>query len=384
MAKSRLLFVVNIGWFFVSHRLPLAIAAKQEGYDVQVATALDAVLDVNTPSLMASHGLVLSTLRFSRRGAGLFELLRDFADLIRLFRRLQPEIVHLVALKPVLLGGIAARFCGDCRVVMAIPGRGSVFSARGPLAVVRRALTLIAYRMAYRPGKTRVIFQNVEDRDYFSGKSIFRTEDVVLIRGSGVSPADFPVLPEPVGIPVIALVSRMLREKGVQEFVDAAKVLKSAGVVARFVLVGEPDPGSPKSHTQAELETWAIQGDIEWWGYRKDIAAVFAGCNVVCLPTYYGEGLPKVLIEAAASGRCIVTTDIPGCRDIVRHGVNGLLVQPRQADQLADALRNVIANGDLRRKMGLAGRQLVEREFSLQKVTTQTLSLYGELSNAAR
>ena len=264
--------------------------------------------------------------------------------------------------------------------MLAIPGRGSVFSARGIFASLRRQLALLSYRLAYRPGGTRVIVQNVEDRDYFVTTGVFRSEDVVLIRGSGVDLARFGMHAEPEGRPVVVLATRMLKEKGVADFVAAAALLKASGCDARFVLVGAPDPGNPNSHTEAELTSWARDGVVEWWGFRPDMETVLSECHVVCLPTYYGEGVPKVLIEAAAAGRPIVTTDTPGCRDIVRNGHNGLLVPPRDVARLADALRRLISDPAARAEMGRRGQQRAKEEFAIETVVEQTLQIYVTLA----
>lgn len=373
---KKLLIVVNVGWFFISHRLQVALGAQKSGYRVHVAASLEPRLDVNTVRILESHGLVFHNLRFSRSGASLREIGRDLLDLMRLFRSTRPDLVHLVTLKPILLGGLAARLAGISRVVLAIPGRGSVFSARGIRATLRRWAVLVLYRFAYQRAATRVIVQNVEDRDYFVSRRVFDPKDVRLIRGSGVDLRKFPQTPEPPGDVVIVFASRMLKEKGVENFVRAAKALLARGVRARCVLVGEPDEGNPHSHTREELLEWQASGAVEWWGFSSDIRAVFERCHIVCLPTYYGEGVPKVLIEAAASARPIVTTDIPGCRDIVRHGYNGLLVRQHDHEQLVAALARLITDPEERRAMGERGRRLAEEEFSIEKVVTETLDVY--------
>jgi glycosyltransferase involved in cell wall biosynthesis len=372
--------VVNVGWFFVSHRLALATGAMELGDEVNVAASLQGDLDLGTNSIFAKAGIRFHELHFSRSGSGPLELVRNISELTRLFRRVEPDIIHLITLKPVLLGGIVSRFIGIKGVVMAIPGRGSVFSARGLIASLRRWLVLWSYRLAYRAGNTRVIVQNTEDRDYFVGNRIFKSADVRLIRGSGVDLRRFEFRPEPQGTPVIVLASRMLREKGVEDFVAAARELKRSGHVARFVLVGEPDPGNPGTHTREQLEAWARHGAVEWWGFRPDMENVFAECHLVCLPTFYGEGVPKVLIEAAAAGRAIVTTDIPGCRDIVQHDHNGLLVPPHDARQLASALGSLISDPVRRRAMGAQGHLRAKQEFDVRIVVEQTLQVYSELA----
>jgi glycosyltransferase involved in cell wall biosynthesis len=379
VGAKRLLIVVNTGWFFVSHRLPVAIAAQREGYEVHVAVALDPELDKDTPRRLAERGITLHRLSLSRSGSRPLDLLATFRELSRLFGELRPDIVHLVTLKPVLLGGIAARLRGIANVVLAIPGRGTVFSAAGIVATLRRWCALLLYRLAYRRKRNRVIFQNVEDRDYFLSRSIFDSQDVRLIRGSGVDIGAYSLRPErDTDEKRVVLASRMLIEKGIADFVAAAKALREQGVKARFVLVGAPDPGNPHSHTAEQLTSWHESGVVEWLGYRTDMPAIFGDCHIVCLPTYYGEGLPKVLIEAAACGRPIVTTDTPGCRDIVRDGVNGVLVAPRDVAALSAALRRLIDDKQLRAEMGRRGRALVEAEFTVETVVQATLSVYRE------
>lgn len=375
----RLLIVVNVGWFFLSHRLPIALAAKEQGYEVHVATALDPALDIDTERRLKDFGLIFHRLHFSRSGAHPLQLCRDGLALYRLFRWVRPDVIHLVTLKPVLFGGLVARLSGMNAVVFAIPGRGSVFSARGMRAALRRWIALRMYKAAYATGRTKVIIQNVEDRDYFLERGIFSPGDVRLIRGSGADVGRFVPIEQPHGVPVVVFASRMLKEKGVAHFVSAAARLKQEGFLARFVLVGEPDHGNPHSHTKEEIDSWVAAGTVEWWGFREDMHAVFAQAHIVCLPTVYGEGVPKVLIEAAACARPIVTTDTPGCRDIVRHSENGLTVPPRDIGALCAALSQLLLDAELRRAMGRRGRRIVEAEFSLDVVVQQTLDIYGEL-----
>jgi glycosyltransferase involved in cell wall biosynthesis len=184
---------------------------------------------------------------------------------------------------------------------------------------------------------------------------------------------------EPLTAPlIVVLPSRLLWEKGIGEFVEAAKSLKTQGITARFALVGEPDPGNPSSVSAAQLRAWDAEGVVEWWGWRSNMETVIRESHIVCLPSY-GEGVPRVLIEAAASGRPIVTTDAPGCREIVRHGVNGFLVPQRDIPALTNALRVLLVNGTLRAALGQNGREIAVKEFSIEKVTRETLDVYRNL-----
>lgn len=368
--RRRLLFVVNDAAFFLSHRLPIALAARDAGFDVHVATA------PNTGEAgVEKAGLPFHPIPLGRRSASPMQEARSIASLVALFRRLRPEIVHLVTIKPNLYGSLAARIARVPRVVNAISGLGYIFISTGWRATARRAAVAAAYRVALRHPSKRVIFQNPDDRDEFILRGWLRSEDAALIRGSGVDIGAFTPMPEPSGVPLVVLASRMLKDKGVRELVDAARTLKSRGVAARFVLVGAVDPGNPSSLTEAELQRWVTEGIVEWSGRREDMPAVFAQANLVALPSYR-EGLPKVLIEAAASGRAIVTTDVPGCREVVEDGSNGLLVSAKSVEPLADALERLIRDPALRAAMGRRGRERAVQEFSLESVIRQTLELY--------
>ena len=368
----RLLFVVNVDWFFLSHRLPLALGARAAGLHVTVAAA-----DTGQADRIRRAGLEFVPLPITRGGTGVGAELGTVAALARLYRRLSPDLLHHVTIKPVLYGSLAARLLPHTMVVNAIPGLGYAFSRESGRML--RVAAQAAYRMALAGGRTRTIFQNPEDQHDFVRKSIVRPERTVLIRGSGVDPARFVPAPEPDGPPVVVLASRMLWDKGVGQFVEAARLLRARGVPARFVLVGGADDENPGGIAAEQLRAWAAEGVVEWWGHRDDMPAVLAQSSVVVLPSFYKEGLPKVLLEGAASARPLVATDIRGCREIVRPEHNGLLVPPRDAAALAGAVGRLLDSPALRRRFGEAGRALVEQEFTEARVVEQTLALYREL-----
>jgi glycosyltransferase involved in cell wall biosynthesis len=247
-----------------------------------------------------------------------------------------------------------------------------------PKAIIVRELVKLSCKLIFRCGNQRVIFQNSDDRFLFIESQILPARKTVLIKGSGVDVRTHVPIPEPDGTPVVLFASRMLRDKGVVEFVEAARSLRSAGVHARFVLVGETDPGNPTTINAEQLRQWADSGDIELWGFRRNIQDVLAQSHIVCLPSLR-EGVPKILIEAAACGRAIVTTDVPGCREIVRQGENGLLVPVRDSRALADVLRQLIKDARLRADMGLRGREIAVQEFSIDRVVRETLGVYRDL-----
>lgn len=374
MAKC-LLFVVNDAEFFLSHRSNLARAARDAGWSVHVAVPADALA-----ACIQSEGFVFHSLPLSRSGMNPFLELRLGWSLFRLFRRLRPNVVHAVTIKPVLYSGLLAPFAGVPFLVQAVSGLGHIFIDNGFGSGVRRALVGLAYRFAFRHPCSRVIFQNPDDK--IALRRALRKGQAVLIPGAGVDPEEFVAHPEPEGIPLVVLASRMLWAKGVGEFVEAAGVLRARGVRARFALVGNSDPHNPAAVQQHQLTAWAEKDAVEWWGRREDMPSVFKQAAVVCLPTYYGEGIPKVLIEAASAARPIVATDWPGCREIVHHGENGLLVRPRDAEALADALQKLIGSADLRTQMGARGRERVLDGFTSEQVVRETLRIYGLLGES--
>ncbi len=369
MKKPRLLFVVNVDWFFLSHRLPIAQAAREAGYDVHVATALTmARADIE------QHGFTLHALDIDRRSASAWQALRLLLALRRLMRSLAPDVVHLVTIKPVLLGGLAARMAAVPRVIAAISGLGFVFTARGALAAARRATVAAMYRLALaRPG-VLVIFQNADDQALLQQHAGIGVEQAMRIRGSGVDLAAWSVRPFPSGAPVVLMPSRLLLDKGVLEFVDAARRLNGYRD-ARFVLVGDVDAGNPTSLSREQIQVWVREGVIEWWGHRSDMAQVLAQAHLIVLPSYR-EGLPKALIEAAACGRAVVTTDVPGCRDAIDPGSTGLLVEVRNAEALAQAIRSLLDDPMRLRTMGEAGRHWAEKVFDVREVVSRHLALY--------
>ena len=365
----RLLYFVTEDWYFCSHRLPLAIAARQAGYEVAVVTRVNRHADS-----IEKAGLRLIPLDLSRGSHNPLADWRAFVALYRILKRERPDILHNVALKPVLYGSLAARLAGVPHVVNALAGLGHIFADQHRAGRLRRIVQL-AFRWLLK-GRSQIIVQNPDDLRLLQESGAIAPGQATLIRGSGVDLERFQPTPERDGMPVVTLASRLLWDKGVGEFVAAAEQLSQAGVPGRFVIVGEPDPENHSSIPPAQLHAWRDAGSVEWWGKREDMPAVLAQSHIVCLPSYYGEGVPKVLLEAAATGRPIVTTDMPGCREVVTDGENGLLVPARDVSALAQALERLIQNPQLRAAMGEIGRRLAEREFGEGQVITRTLAVY--------
>jgi glycosyltransferase involved in cell wall biosynthesis len=373
--SRKLMFVVNVDWFFMSHRLPIALEAKRQGYEVHIATGLTGHRET-----MERHGLIVHPISIDRSSANIFDTLRTFWQIVAVFRKFKPDVVHLVTIKPVLLGGIAARLTGIHGVVAAVPGLGYVFLDRGWASRIRRKIVAVIYRMALNHRNMKVIFQNPDDRDSLMRLTGLQANKVEMIRGSGVDLGEFSYTPLPQGTPIVLLAARLLADKGVREFAEAARLLRKNGREVRFCLVGTPDPANPSSLTDAELASWEAEGIVERWGQRNDMANVLRAAHIVVLPSYR-EGLPKVLLEAAAVGRAVVTTDVPGCRDAIEPEVTGVLVPAKDAEALAFAIEKLLLNPQQCVNMGLAGRELAEREFDIKQVTEKHLRIYKSLDS---
>jgi glycosyltransferase involved in cell wall biosynthesis len=374
VSHQKIIYFITEDWYFCSHRLPLAVAAQDAGYDVAVVT------HVNKHSeAIRRAGIRFIPINLSRRGLNLFSELVVLARLIVLYRKEKPDLVHHVAMKPVLYGSLAARLSGVPCMVNALTGLGYIFTSDHMMARLLRPVIGRAFKLFLNSRRSRLILQNQDDHSLFISKRFIKEELIRMIRGSGVDTNVFSPTPEPSGIPVVMLASRMLWDKGIKVFIDAARQLKERGVNARFVLVGDTDEQNFSAIPREQLTAWHSEGVIEWSGYREDMPKMFSEAHVICLPSFYGEGIPKVLIEDASCGRPIVTTDISGCREIVKNGENGLLVPVYRPEELANAIQSLIDNSELRQKMVFRGREIVLSGFSIEEVINKTLTVYKEL-----
>jgi glycosyltransferase involved in cell wall biosynthesis len=374
--SRRLLYVVNIPRFFVSHRLPLALAARDAGYDVHVATA---DTDEANLELIRQHGFPLHPLPLEQHGTNPLREARTLLALVTLFLRLRPDLIHLVTIKPVIYGGIAARLSGRRAVIAAMSGLGRSFrDDTGTARTPSRAL-LLALRFALPRRSSHMLLQNEDDRDVLVSLNVIDRDASSVIPGSGVDLDRFRPTERDGsrtdGI-VLLYAGRLMWQKGLGDFVEVARRLSGR---ARFVVAGYSEDGSPDAVPVAQVERWAGDGHIEWLGSRSDMPVVIAQSDVVVLPSVYGEGVPKVLVEAAASGKAIVTTDTPGCRDVCRDGINGVLIPPGDVDALERAVLALMEDDEVRTQMGEAGRRLAEDGFGLEHVLLRSLELYATM-----
>ena len=374
--RPKLLFLVTEDWYFCSHRLPAARAAQAAGFDVVVATRVRAHGD-----RICDEGFALRPIGWRRRGDGLVGARRAISEIARLYRAEQPDLVHHIALKSVLFGGIALRRAfptpeGAPVAIDSIMGLGSRFSAASFVARLRRPSLGIALRVAGR-GRRWVIVQNPEDRDALIALGI-APQRITLIRGSGVDCNHFRPLPDPEATTVtIALVSRMLRDKGVLDAVAAIQLLRGRGLPVELLMAGPTDPDNRGSLSAESLVSLTADPGVAWLGPVADVRTVWRRAAIAVLPSTYGEGVPKALLEAAACARPIVASDVPGCREVVLAGETGLLVPPRDVGGLAAAIAALTGDPARRKAMGCAGRALVEREFAEDIIARETLAVYN-------
>ncbi len=373
-APISLCFLETEDWAFQKHRLSLGRAALSAGMDVTlVAPVSDAALKLR------AEGFTVIPITLDRTGTNPLKEARTVAEIHRIYRTLKPDVVHHLSVKAALHGSIAARLAGVPAIVNSITGLGYAFIPGDRKRRALQGVITTSLKFALSSKRLRVIFQNEDDQQVFLDRGIVRRDQCVLVRGSGVDTTRFASTPEPTGVPTIVLASRLLWDKGVGELVEAARILRAEGLAFRVVLAGVPDSANPNSIPAEVLAGWVAEGVVENPGYVEDVAALLREAHIACLPSAYREGLPLFLLEAAASGRPSVTSDMPGCRDAVVHGETGFIVPARDAHALTDALRKLIVDPALRARMGASGRERVLAHFADERVIRGIFDVYAAL-----
>jgi glycosyltransferase involved in cell wall biosynthesis len=374
--KPKVLFVVTEDWYFVSHRLALACRIRDAGYRVTVATRIG-----NLEDTIREKGLELAGVPFERSLRHPLRDLRALLALNRVFEREQPDIVHLVSLKPIVLGAVLlAVVHRRTRAVWAFTGMGYIFSSAGMLARALRPVITRLLGWLNDAERFRMVVQNVEDASVLRKYRVARPECVSIIPGAGLDTSEFyPHEGNPDGAtPVVLLPARLLQDKGIYEFAAAASIVREQGIAARFVLVGRFDHDNHGTIDAADLERWIADKRLEWWGHRDNMREVYHAASVVCLPSYR-EGLPKVLLEAGACGIPLIASDVSGCRAVCIDNETGLLVPVRDSAALAAAVMRVLADPALAERLGQAARERIEDQFAVEGISAQTVALYREL-----
>jgi glycosyltransferase involved in cell wall biosynthesis len=368
----RLLYVVTEDWYFLSHRLPMARAARDAGYEVHVATRIK-----DGKAAIEREGFVPHALSWSRGSLSPHGSFAAIIELRRLFHELDPDIIHNIALKPVLLGTTASLGLSRTAVVNSLTGLGTLFIGEARVGETTRRLVRFALSRLLRRRRSRTVVQNPDDRAFVKELGV-PGEAIVLIGGSGVDTHVLTPLPEPTSPPTAAYVGRMLADKGVLTLVEAFSSLEKRGVALKLLLAGDCDKENPGSLAPEQLREFASLYGIEWLGHVADVRTVWARAHFAVLASRR-EGLPKSLLEAAACGRAMVATNAPGCREIAIEGVTAVTVPVDDADALAEAMECLASDAELRKRFAANARALVERKFSADAIGKETVALYDAL-----
>jgi len=368
---TKILYLVTEDWFFASHFLPMARAARDAGLEVVVAARVR-----NHTAQLLAEGLRLIPLNIERKSLGVLEGMRNIVLTYRIVRAERPDIVHCIALRPIVLGGLAARLAGARAMVLAPTGLGKLWIERG--LVVRAMRSAIRFAIGCLRGpRTRFVFENHDDPCEFGLDPA--GSEVIIVGGAGVDPAEFPTMPEPPSPPVkVAVVSRMIVAKGIADAVDAVRRARSLGAPVELHLYGAPDASNRDAISEELLRRWSSEPGITWHGRTDEVARVWREHHVALLLSYR-EGLPRTLLEAAAAGRPIITADVPGCRELVRHRQEGLLVPPRDVDAAARALAELAGDPPLRQRLGTAAATRVKDAFTEEAIRRAVGGLYRGL-----
>lgn len=367
----KIILFANTDWYIYNFRLALAKELQARGNEVILISPPGEFHDQ-----LQANGFEWIPFPLSRKGTNPLTELKTLWKLIRLYHHVKPDIVHHFTIKPVIYGSLAAQLLGVNGIINSITGLGHLFIDTSLITRIILGLTKILYRLSLH--RSQVIFENPEDQKTFIENRYTKTEQTHLILGTGVNVDKFSPVKNENEIPLVLFASRLLATKGLNEFVEAAYILKQKGLRARFAIAGTPDHGNPASISPEQITAWKESDAVEIWGWQSDMPSVLAQTNVFCLPSYR-EGVPSALLEACASALPIVATDVPGCRDVVVHDINGLLVPPQNSRALADALEKLITNPNLRDQMGRSSRQFALEKFSLDKIIQQTLAIYPKL-----
>lgn len=369
----KIAYIVNVDWFFISHRLPIALEAINQGHEVSIFAK-----DTGKMDYLKSLGINVYPISLERGSLNPFSSSSLLFDLKRKLSNIQPDVVHLVTIKPVLIGGLAAILAKVPSIVYAISGLGFIFTNTMLKAKILRLGIIPLYRLALSAKNKTVIVQNLDDLRILRQYVAIPESQTVLIPGSGVDLKQFDFQPLSLKNKIVLIACRLLADKGVYEFHKSAQLLKDKYPDVRFVLVGNIDPDNPASLTEQELNEWVEKGDLEWWGHQSDMPEVLSQATIVVLPSYR-EGMPKVLLEAQALGRPIVTTDVPGCREAIENNKTGFLVKVKDEQSLANAIEKLINNDDLCLEFSQNARVLAEQKFDIKQVVKTHMNIYENL-----
>lgn len=374
---TKLLYVINVDWYFVLHWLDRAKAARDNGYEVHIATHCTSN---EHRQLLVDEGFILHEVPFKRSNLNPITEITTFLRLRRVLKVVNPQLLHCITLKPVFLGGLANRKqASPC--IYSLPGLGGLFTSKHPLSKVAWHIIELTLPLALSQANSITLFENQHDRSILTGNGVVMHRNTRVLPGAGVNPEKFTFSPEPASeVLRILFAARLLHSKGLPLLIAAVGNLYQKGLNITLDVAGIIDNDSRDSISAQQIHRWRKLDYINWLGELPSVVEAIHNSHITCLPTSYGEGIPRVLIEAAACGRPVITTDVPGCNEFVQHEIDGLLVPTGDIDQLADAIAQLASDPERRAKMGLAGRKKVLKSYSNQTVISRTIDIYKELS----
>jgi glycosyltransferase involved in cell wall biosynthesis len=372
--KKKLLLMTNVDSFFISHRLEIGLEALKKVYEVHVAC----LLTKNNINFLKKKGFFVHNVNFHRSSLNIFSFFKNLLEIFFLFNSVKPNIVHLISIKPVILGGIVCKILKVPSVVFSITGLGSLYLSKSFLFRIYKLVINQIYKFIFTHKNIKIIFQNISDLYFFKKKIKLDIKKTILIKGSGVPLKKYSSKKIPVGRPIILMASRFLKDKGIFEFLNSAKILKEKKINAEFVLAGSEDQANPSRVSLATINEWEKKKLISNWGFQKNMNHILSKATIVVLPSYR-EGFPKVLMEAAACGRPVITTNVAGCRDVVKHNITGMLVPVRNSRALANAIIYLLKNKVKLTQMGKKALFYAKKNFDIKNIVKKNLEIYSEL-----
>ncbi len=372
MIKKKILFITNVDWFFVSHRLPIGIEAINQGYEVHLAAQFTGQED-----FLIAKGFKIHNVNFKKSQTSVIGSLISFIKIQKIIFKIKPDLVHAITIKPVLLGGLAAKIYGKASFVASISGLGYIFVSRNFISKLIKFFVIFLYKISLSNKSMKVIFQNKDDKNIITRICNLDDTNTELINGSGVNLDTFKPNKLKSESNIILFASRLLISKGVYEFIECAQKLKNKKY--KFVIAGKLDLENPDCISSKKLYSFHKKGIIEYIGDKKNVKEIICASKIVVLPSYYGEGLPKILIEAAACGKPVITTDHPGCKDAIIPNLTGLLVPVRNTNLLVKAVNKIINSSSLCESMGIEGRKLAKKKYDINSVVDKHIQIYMSL-----
>lgn len=367
---KKILYVINVDWFFISHFLPVGLEAIKRDYEVHIICGV-----TDKKEYLERLGFIVHPLFISRSGTSAKNEIKTIIEMYKIIKSINPQILEFFTIKPVLYGGIVSRFLKISKKVFYITGLGYIFIAKGLKGFIVRNIVKTLYKLAISGETNSIITENIYDRELINSLNAVSDNQIRIIRGAGADLSKYFYIQENNENIKVSMACRLLKDKGVFEYIDAAKILKQKLPNVEFELYGDIDTHNPASLISTDIEKIKNDGFVKVYGFSSDISKVFSDSNIIVLPSYR-EGLPKVLIEAAACGRAVVTTDVPGCRDAIEANVTGLLCEVKNSKSLAEQIEKLLLNNELRNNMGKAGRELAQKEFDINKVIEKHFEIY--------